>query len=192
MERDMKLRKIMVVLPGKMYTGEVATPDPEFRTLDLFNNPPKIVRLREDEDEVPITPGFVLLKNVALYTLGQNGYIEQKVFPSAYLDKANVIFFFDTFEKMGRESDRRRVANLLSHKPKFMEIITRTAASTYFSISGMYRGNVADVSKNQFIALTHSTVTVFHIGVPKGTTETQPFLAVNPHFFESYTVRKLK
>ncbi len=180
-------REIMIVTPGKLYAGMLEFENPNLRTIDYVINPKRNVGIRQGDQGSILLDGFLNVKKVAVYSLGQNGYFEDGLYESLNIRKSNIIFFFDKFDKLGSSSERNRVEmfNSSTMTSKKIEITTRTVGKGYFRIKGEYRGLPTNLVNSEFVALINAE---FEEVRDKQliTRQENPFIALNPNFIEGY------
>ncbi len=181
-------REVMIVTPGKMYAAELEVDSAEQRTFDFIMNPPRKVALREDDQNLFIGKNFLPLKNAVVYIPRPNGYLEFKRLPNLNIDKSNIVFFFDRFDKLGRESDRLRQdkfkKNLAGQKK--LQLFTKVKCNAFFQINGVYQGLPADLFNHAFVALTQVEIMEIRAGEGAQAHDPYSFIGLNPQFIESY------
>lgn len=155
----------------------------ERRTISWLNNP-TICQLTEKY--VPLYRGFRQLRDVDIL-IEEHKILSYDTF---YLDMNEIIFANDEFYKMGDSSQ----AQMLSKKrvtPDGVEIITRSVAGNIYHINGhVYDFNGA-LGKNQFIPMTNVLVKKLNEFSTEDTTSPTkfcPFLALNRHYIEGFSV----
>ena len=152
---DVKQRKLAIVTSlGKKYSGMVDIPSETFRTTDLLNSSNcfwKSPNLKCYDNAIFMSDVSLILDDTAVY----------KKFDSIQIKLSDIICFYDNFEVIGDEMEKKRALTITRktyEDVQVINIITKQVANSFYDITGRFFGLFKKKSKDNFIPLTQANV----------------------------------
>ena len=144
--------KVSIVTPGKNYSGLVSCHEKgDKRTISVLNNDYKIYIKDCPNNDIPLN-GFLHLNSVSVYQQGK----KITEYDNCLIKKSEIIYAYDEFQKMGKESESKRI---LKHSPeKEIEIITTLIGNSTFVINGNIINFKNHYMRNQFIPISDAVI----------------------------------
>jgi len=144
-------RKLSIVTSmGKKYTGMVDVPSESFRTTDLMNSSNVFWRNPNEK----CYENAILLYDARLFIDETTVY---KKYEKIQIKLSEVFYFYDEVEILGDEMEKKRAHTMtqsIQEKAQRAHIITKTVASSFYDINGMFFGMFRKKSKDNFVPLT--------------------------------------
>ena len=139
---------------GKKYSGLIDVPTATFRTTDLFNSANLFWKDPNEkcfENAILMYDARLMFGDTALY----------RKFDKIQIKLSEVFYFYDGFQSMGDEMERKRASNLIEltqEKIQTVNIITKVAANSFYDIEGTFFGLFKKKSNDKFLPLTNVNI----------------------------------
>lgn len=135
---------------GKKYSGLIDVPSATFRTIDLLNS----ANLFWKDPNEKCFENAILMYDAHL-TFG--GTALYRKFDKIQIKLSKVFYFYDEFESMGDEIEKKRTSKLVEltqEKIQTVNIITKVVTNSFYDIEGKFFGLFKKKSNDKFLPLT--------------------------------------
>ncbi|MCB2182121.1 MAG: hypothetical protein KQH63_08865 [Desulfobulbaceae bacterium] len=145
-------RKVAVVTSlGRKYSGLIDIPNAALRTTDIFNSSNVFWK----------NPGEKCFENAILMYDAALTFDDSAVFRKfnkIQLKLSEVFYFYDDFQTIGDEKEKKRASSMVSkahEKMQRINVITNVVGNSFYDIQGDFYGLFKKKSHDKFIPLTN-------------------------------------
>jgi len=133
---------------GKKYSGLIDVPSATFRTIDLFNSANIFWKNPNEkcfENAILMYDVSLMFSDTAIY----------RKFDKIQIKLPEIFYFYDEFQSMGDEMEKKRTAKLIEitqEKSQIVNIITKVVANSFYDIDKflpLTDVKIVEISKKQ-------------------------------------------